>query len=78
MLSAQALRRRIRVLKLEIRELEAENEVLARTLDSVTDQVVAYTAEQPIRQGETVQVRVPRRFVNTTLDAMIATTILKA
>ena len=45
-----------------IERLEQLCESQQRELDSITDDHVAYTAERAFAAGETINVRVPRRY----------------
>jgi hypothetical protein len=45
------------------RDLMDENEALRRQLDSITPDVVPHLVTEQIPIGQTIQVRVPRRFL---------------
>lgn len=45
-----------------VRELARQNQELRRELDSIADHVVPYIAEYDVPKGETVMVRMPKRF----------------
>lgn len=45
-----------------VRELARQNDEMRRELDSITDHVVPYIAEYDVARGQTVMVRVPKRF----------------
>ena len=51
------------LLERRVRELMRQLKKEIAFSNSLTDEVVAYTANAPIRVGETVMVRVPRRFM---------------